>query len=929
MPEQAWQETCPECKVHKGHKSWCSLQHQENLPANSGPLAAAGDYSLANYRRFLEAKRRLSHDFGFEVDPSEINAWFKPHQRVCIQWMVRGGRRALFAAFGLGKTGIQLEVLRLILKHKGGRGLVVCPLGVREEFLETAKILGIPVTFVRTLAECQATGIYVTNYESVREGKIDPAQFQAITLDEAAILRGQGGVKTFRELMRTCETVPYRFVATATPDPNEYLELGSYSAWLGIMTVSEMKTRFFRRDSTKADNLTLHPHKVGEFRIWTASWALFLNKPSDLGEEFSDEGYTVPPLEVVYHEIPVDHSDARPERDGQGRMFREAMHGIVDASIEKRHTLTARIAKMKEILEAEPSEHFILWHDLEDERRAIQKAVPSAVALYGAQRANEEGRQEIEAALTGFARGTIQYVAAKEEMFGSGVNWQYHCHNAIYCGITYKFADFIQSIHRIHRYLQPKTVRIHVIYAESEKRILEVLLQKWEQYKEQSAKMSEIIREFGLSQISLAAALGRTIGVDRQSVSRSHYQVIYNDAVEEMHEESGRMKAGGVGLIVTSIPFSTMYEYSASYSDFGHSDSNEHFWRQMDFAIPQMLRVLEPGRLCVCHVKDRIVPGGITGLGFQTVYWFHMDCARAFVKHGFAYIGMKTVVTDVVRENNQTYRLGWTEQCKDGSKMGVGMPEYLLYFRKPPTDSSNAYADLPVVKNKRDYSRSRWQIDAHGYARSSGNRLLTGADFHGLPHDQIFKAFRRFSYTTVYSYEHHVALSESLERCRECGHLHIGRRRCGQGDCACTVNGGILPTTFMLLQPQSWQPDVWTDVARMRTLNTTQALRGKEQHLCPLPLDLGKRLINQLSNPGEVVFDPFCGIGSVPMLAVQLGRKGIGIDLNFQYYSDAVGYCEAAERNLNAPTLFDLYEIEEGENAIPAEEELAAAEEGE
>src|SRR5687767_6925355 len=187
-----------------------------------------------------------------------------------------------------------------------------------------------------------------------------------------------------------------------------------------------------------------------------------------------------------------------------------------------------------------------------------------------------------------------------------------------------------------------------------------------------------------------------------------------------------------VDLILTSIPFSSQYEYTPSYNDFGHSESNAEFFKQMDFLTPELLRVLQPGRIAAIHVKDRIVPGGMTGLGFQTVYPFHCKCIEHYTSHGFAYIGMKTIVTDVVRENNQTYRLGWTEQCKDGSKMGVGMPEYLLLFRKPPSDTSNSYADDPVVKQKKlwdkkidewinpnGYSRARWQIDAHGFMRSS------------------------------------------------------------------------------------------------------------------------------------------------------------------------------------------------------------------
>ena len=300
----------------------------------------------------------------------------------------------------------------------------------------------------------------------------------------------------------------------------------------------------------------------------------------------------------------------------------------------------------------------------------------------------------------------------------------------------------------------------------------------------------------------------------------------------------------------------------------------------MNFLTGHLLRVLKPGRIAAIHVKDRIVPGGMTGLGFQVVYPFHAKCIEHYTTHGFAYMGMKTIVTDVVRENNQTYRLGWTEQCKDGTKMGVGMPEYLLLFRKPPTDTVNSYADNPVVKNKARYTRSRWQTDAHGFARSSGNRPITAEDLEGLPHDQIFRLFRDTSLTNVYDFEQHVKIGETLE------------------------TDGRLPVTFMLLQPPSWHPDVWTDIARMLTLNGAQSAAGREMHLCPMQFDLADRVIEQFSMPGETVLDPFAGIGTVPYRAVMQGRKGLGIELSARYFLDAVAYCKAAEMEVSMPDLF-------------------------
>jgi hypothetical protein len=842
--------------------------------------ALARDLSIEAYREFIKSKASVSQDYGFAVDRSEINPLCKPHQVDSVVWMVRGGRRALFSSFGLGKTFCQIEACRLTLKRAGGRALIVAPLGVRQEFKRDAAKLGLEITFVRSMDDVSQrelfdnnSNIYITNYETVRDGKLDPSNFTVTSLDEAAVLRSFGGTKTFREFMRLFEAVPYRFVATATPDPNEYIELLAYAAYLGISDVSGAKTRFFKRDSTKADKLTIHPHKEEEFWLWVASWALFLNKPSDLGH--SDEGYDLPALEVVYHEIPAEHVGGSFERDGQQRMFRDALAGVVDAAREKRDTLDRRIAKMKEILAAEPDEHFLLWHDLEAERHAIEKAVPAAVSVYGSQPLDER-----EQAIIDFSDGKIQYLASKPVMLGAGCNFQYHCSQAIFIGIGFKFAEWIQAVHRIHRFLQGKPVKIHLIYAESERGVLESLKRKWEQHKRKVEKMAEIIREFGLSQQAMIAAMQRSMGVERVEVLGDNYRLINNDCVEE----AATMPDNSVGLILTSIPFSTQYEYTPSMNDFGHTESNRHFFEQMDFLTPHLLRVLRPGRIAAIHVKDRIVPGGMTGLGFQTVYPFHMDCIAHYTRHGFAYMGMKTIVTDVVRENNQTYRLGWTEQCKDGSKMGVGMPEYLLLFRKPPTDTTNSYADLPVVKEKVKYSRSRWQIDAHGFARSSGNRPPRPEELEMLQHQQIFKIFRDYSLNQVYDFEYHVRIGEALER----------KQR--------------LPVTFMLLQPASWHPDVWTDITRMRTLNGAQSAKGKQMHLCPMQLDLAERAITQWSMEGETVLDPFGGLFTVPMMAVKLGRKGYGIELNPNYFADGCLYVEAAAREVAMPMLFDIVE---------------------
>jgi len=832
---------------------------------------ACSDIAMTQYLEFLRQKIRLADFAGFEVADTEINPILKPHQRAIVQWAVRGGCRAIFAAFGLGKSVMQIETARLVRDRSGGKALIICPLGVRQEFRRDGLMLGVDFKFIRTAAEMEdGTDFYLTNYESVRDGKLDPNLFTVVSLDEASVLRSFGS-KTYQTFLDLFASVRYRFVATATPSPNRYKELIHYAGFLGIMDTGQALTRFFQRDSTKANNLTLYPHKEREFWLWLNSWAVFLQRPSDLG--FSDEGYDLPELQVHFHEVASDHSSAGTEKDGQALLFKNVSLGVSQASGEKRDSLAQRIGKMVEILQADPDSSYILWHDLEDERRAIEQAVPSAVSVYGAQDLDER-----EQAIVDFSDGKFQYLSAKPVIAGSGCNFQRHCHKAVFVGIGFKFNDFIQAIHRIQRFLQAHPVEIHIIHSEAEREVLRTLMDKWRQHTSMVNNMTEIIREHGLNSLSMQDILARTIGVERLEVSGEHFRVANNDCVLEAQA----MPDNSVDLIVTSIPFANHYEYTPSYNDFGHTENNDHFWQQMDFLTPELLRVLKPGRMYCCHVKDRILFGNVTGAGAPTVSPFHMEATFHARKHGFDYMGMITVVTDVVRENNQTYRLGWSEQCKDGSKMGVGSPEYILLLRKPQTDRSKGYADEPVRKSKDDYTRAQWQVDAHSFWRSSGNRQLTADDLAGLGPDKLAKAFTEYSLANVYDYDLHVRIGKELEL------------------------RGALPSTFMSLAPGSHHAEVWHDVNRMITLNGQQTQKGLQNHVCPLQLDIVERLINRYSNPGDLVHDPFGGLMTVPYCAVRQGRRGSASELNTAYFFDGVQYLQAAEKEIAMPDLFTM-----------------------
>lgn len=838
---------------------------------------------MSPYEQFLREKIKLARFDGFDVPLEQINPALKPHTRDIARWILKGGNRACFASFGLHKTATHLEVLRQVgRRFPDAYRQGVVPLGVRQEFFREVdeRFTGdcaIDLRFIRRDSEIDDPAtIYLTNYEAVREGNVTPARFRAAGLDEAGILRSYGS-KTYQEFLPAFASVEFKSVYTATPDPNRYKELIHYAGYLGVMDTGQALTRFFQRDSEKAGNLTLYPHKEAEFWMWVASWAVIIGKPSDLGH--SDDGYILPKLDVRWHEVPSDYAAAGADKQGQSLLIPDVAMSLSAAAAEKRGSLPARVAKVREIIDANPSDHFILWHDLEDERHALQAAVPNAVSVWGSQDLDEREQRIME-----FSDGLHQILSTKPVIAGSGCNFQRHCHREIFVGVGHKFNDFIQAIHRVYRFggSLDLAARIDIVHTEAEREIVANLKAKWARHDAQQERMAALVREYGLDHLSLHDRLARTIGIERREVSGERFTVANNDCVLEAQLQADN----SVDLIVTSIPFANHYEYTPSYNDFGHTEGNDHFWAQMDHLTPELVRILKLGRMACIHVKDRVLFQSVTGLGAPSMDYFHEEAAMHLRKHGLVKMAIITVTTDVVRENNSTYRLGFSEMLKDGTKMGAGCSEYILIFRKPQTDLTRGYADEPVTKDRADCSLAKWQVDAHGYWRSSGNRLLTVDEMSRMGPGKLASFFTQESLRHVYDYDRHVRIGDEL----------------AQRD--------ALPKTFSCLSPGSPDPNVWTDVNRMITLNTEQTSRAVEKHVCPLQLDIIDRLIDRYSMAGEVIYDPFHGIGSVGARAIAKGRYARGSELSSAYFADQVHYLRAAEKKASMPTLFDFLEAE-------------------
>lgn len=829
------------------------------------------------YLEFIHSKAVVAEKFGTDTSTMLFSDMLFPHQVDLVRFALEGGRRAIFASFGLGKTFVQLEIAKQLITLFGKPFLIVCPLGVSGEFKRDNLKLntGLSIEYITDTDDFSGKSqIYLTNYERIRKGDISPDYFCGVSFDEASILRNLQ-TDTTNFVLKYFKTLEYRFVATATPTPNDFIEILNYADYLGVISRGHALTRFFQRDSQKAGNLKLYENKKDEFWQWVSTWAAFVSKPSDLG--YDDAGYDLPDIEIIEHRIRYELKDQPRNKRGDAILFKDLSKSLVEVSKEKRDSMDARVEEAIRIVSTIEG-NVIMWHHREAERVLLEQHLEGQnyASVYGSQPVGVK-----EDLLIGFSEGKFKYLLTKPVIAGSGCNFQDHCSDMVFVGIDYKFNDFIQAIHRIYRFGQKNKVRIHIIRTENEDDVYAVLQDKWAKHLELNEHMIELVRNNGLNSEIIKSQMIRQVFKDGRKIVYDEAVLYNNDNVVVLNDHS-ELPDNSVDLGLTSIPFGDHYEYSDNYNDFGHNHGNINFFKQMDFLTPNLLRVLKPGRVFAVHVKDRIRYSYQNGTSFTTISDFSGDTVAHFIKHGFYLMGKITVTTDVVAENNQTYRLGWTEQCKDASKMGVGLPEYILLFRKAPTVMDNSYADTPVVKDKNDYTKAQWQLDAHSYQRSSGDRFMSTEELRKLGVDKIVKAWKKLNTSEIYDFMEHISIAEQLDKVNK------------------------LSSTFMTLPVHSNNDMVWTDVNRMNTLNTNQANSKKEKHICPLQFDIIERLINRYSMEGEVVFDPFAGLFSTTYKAIQMKRRSIGIELNPEYFIDGNYYVKTLLAKMKVPTLFDL-----------------------
>ncbi len=799
---------------------------------------------LTDYQQFLSTKMATPKPVGFDVPPQRINRKLYLFQRDIVRWALQLGRAAIFADVGLGKTGMQLEWAHQVASYTEGCVLILAPLAVADQTVREGEKFGIAVKHIQHPQEIGDAPIVITNYERV--DLFDVKCFTGVVLDESSILKHYS--KTFFDLCQRFKETPYRLCCTATPSPNDIVEIGNHSTFLDIMDFHDVLARWFVGEGDVARQARLKGHAEADFYRWLTSWAVCISNPADLGDEYAMPGYEKIP--AVFHEYELASSQATIERAWEkGKLLPDTPSATSFMKV-KRESNAARVAKAREIVDSlEGDEPVIIWCDTDFEADELLKVFTGSdvIEVRGSQTAKYK-----EAGLRAFTLGEKRIIISKAEIAGLGLNWQ-HCAEMIFVGVSFSFERTYQATGRIVRYGQKRIPHIHMIYSESEGSVMQRLQEKQRAFADMQQQMNAAMREHGLFRIGSGTV---TFSATENNIARGEgWEMHLGDCVQV----AATFTPDSIDFSVHSPPFASLYTYSDKQADMGNAATEEEFFAHYTYVVRELLRVTKPGRTAALHVKDlplfinRDTVMGINPFSdnvtalFRSVRLMSEKDLPDRQQTKWVLQSRITVGKDPVIEMQKTNSHGllyknWRTKAQ---ALRVGLPDYVLVFRKFSTQPESA----PVLHDPSDLT------------------------YHG---------------------ENPPA---SL--------LAIPSRKSGQ------INAS-LPVWQNYANP-IWDdvriPSVWQDIDQTNVLNYQIARDSKdERHLAPLQLDLIDRLIHWYTNPGELVFDPFGGVGSTVYEAVKAGRRGVASELKPSYWRLACKYIRQAELLKSQPTLFDMAE---------------------
>jgi DNA modification methylase len=637
------------------------------------------------YQAFLATKAVAASPAGFRVELDTINPKLFAHQRAVVAWALGMGRAAVFADCGLGKSGISLEWARHVAARTGKPVLILAPLTVAAQFVEEGEKFGVPCRYVREQSEVTEPGVYTTNYD--RLDKIDAAAFGGVVLDESSVLKNFSGT-TKRKLVAMWAGTPYRLCGTATPAPNDHQELGNHSEFLGVMQSHSMLARWFVNDTMQAGIWRLKGHAGPDFWRWVTTWAVCLGKPSDLGPEYSDEGYVLPPLRMQQHRVEVDITEG-----ADGALFRNPSLSATSMHAEMRRTCDARAARVAELVATTPGP-WLVWCHTNYEADALRACLPEAVEVRGDQSLEEKERH-----VADFVHGRTRVLLSKPAILGFGLNFQ-HCHQMAFVGLSYSYEALYQAIRRSWRFGQTSEVLCHLIAAETEGDVAAAVLAKARDHEAMKIEMVKAMRSHGLGH----GLTERTaLSFDRAEATGKVWTLRLGDCVELVRE----LASDSVDFCIHSPPFSSLYTYSDSYRDMGNSTDDAQFFAHYEFLLDELLRVTRPGRLMAIHCKQLVDYKGSAGrAGLRD---FRGKVIQAAESVGWKYHSEVCIWTDPVLEMQRTKAHGllYKQLRADSTFSRQGMAEYVCVFRKWSETEGETIA--PVTHTAESFPLEMWQ----------------------------------------------------------------------------------------------------------------------------------------------------------------------------------------------------------------------------
>lgn len=437
-----------------------------------------------DYESFVAEKLSRAPSTGLAEVP-ELHSSLFPFQRDLVTWALRRGRAAVFADCGLGKSRIEAQWAKCVAEYTNRRVLILTPLAVAPQMVREARTIGLDAVYLREPSETEGR-VVVTNYERLE--KFDASEFGGVVLDESSILKAFDG-KTRTQLIDTFKDTPFRLAATATPAPNDHVELGNHSEFLGIKPRHEMLAEYFAHDSGNTQDWRLKGHAVQHFWDWVSSWAVAVRKPSDL--EYPDDGYILPGLRIEEHVLPTDDEQAR----AAGMLFAMPARGLDEQRAARRSSLSRRVQHVASLVTSEPNEPWLVWCELNDEGDALTSAIPGAIQVKGS-----DTPEHKEKTLLDFADGKVPVLVSKPSLAGFGMNFQV-CARVAFVGVTHSFEQFFQAVRRCHRFGQKREVVVHVACSELETEVLASLRRKERDADGMLASMVEAMRKKQIAQI--------------------------------------------------------------------------------------------------------------------------------------------------------------------------------------------------------------------------------------------------------------------------------------------------------------------------------------------------------------------------------------------------------------------------------------------